>query len=80
MPGDEKFKKQNIPVAILLEGKFASLFRNRISGLQMDSLTVHGTPFLEHTEEDNKMIIVADGDMVMNDFSPRRRRHSLPMG
>jgi gliding-associated putative ABC transporter substrate-binding component GldG len=77
-PEDEKFKKTNIPVALLLEGKFTSLFRNRASKLQIDSLAFYGTPFRDVSKEDNKMIIVADGDMVLNDVSPKDG--PLPMG
>ena len=77
-PQDEKFRKANIPVALLLEGKFTSLFRNRASKLQMDSLAFYGTPFRDVVKEDNKMIVVADGDMVLNDVSPKDG--PLPMG
>jgi len=77
-PEDEKFKKSNIPVAVLLEGKFTSLFRNRVSSIQVDSLALYGTPFKEVSAVDNKMIVVADGDMVLNDVSPKDG--PLPMG
>lgn len=77
-PEDAKFKRSNIPVAVLLEGKFTSLFRNRISKSQMDSLNVWGIPFRESSIADNKMIVVADGDMVLNDVSPKDG--PLPMG
>jgi len=75
---DEKFKKANIPVAVLLEGKFTSLFRNRVSRLQADSLALYGTPFKDVSTAENKMIIVADGDLVLNDISPKDG--PLPMG
>ena len=70
-PEDAKFKRSNIPVAVLLEGKFASLYRNRISKAQLDSMNALGIPFLESSQENNKMIVVADGDMVLNDVSPK---------
>src|SRR5258706_4465142 len=77
-PEDAKFNKSNIPVAALLEGKFTSLYRNRISKLQMDSLALYGTPFKDMCANDNKIIVVADGDMVLNDISPKDG--PLPMG
>jgi ABC-2 type transport system permease protein len=77
VPEDEKFKKRDIPVALLLEGKFTSLYRNRISSVQQDSLSSYGTPFRDVSDE-NKMIVVADGDMVLNDFSPQQG--PVPMG
>ncbi|MEO7922769.1 MAG: gliding motility-associated ABC transporter substrate-binding protein GldG [Chitinophagaceae bacterium] len=76
-PEDEKFKKQAIPVAMLLEGKFTSLFRNRISQAQQDTLTARNSPFKDQSAE-NKIIIVADGDIVLNDILPTTG--PIPMG
>jgi ABC-2 type transport system permease protein len=76
-PEDDKFKKANIPVAMLLEGKFTSLFRNRVSKATMDSLSANKTPFLP-SSRDNKIIIVADGDIVLNEVLPDMG--PLPMG
>jgi gliding-associated putative ABC transporter substrate-binding component GldG len=82
-PEDEKFKKANIPVAMLLEGKFTSLFRNRISKSYMDTLAMSNTPFLA-SSDNNKIIIAADGDMVLNEFirteNPAEPPVPLPMG
>jgi len=77
-PEDEKFKQSNIPVAVLLEGQFSSLFKNRVSRLQVDSLAYYGTPYKEVSKPDNKMIVVADGDIVLNEVSPKDG--PLPMG
>lgn len=76
-PEDAKFKRNAIPVAMLLEGKFTSAFMNRIAKSQLDTLAAMGTPFKE-TSADNKMIIVADGDMVLNDIMPETG--PIPMG
>jgi gliding-associated putative ABC transporter substrate-binding component GldG len=76
-PEDALFKQHDIPAAVLLEGKFTSLFKNRISRSQMDSLEPSGG-FRESNAEDNKMIVVADGDIVLNDFSAKQG--PLPMG
>lgn len=78
VPEDAKFKKKNIPVAFLLEGKFTSLYRNRASKSQIDSLNAAGIPFRNESIEGGKMIIVGDGDMVLNDISPKDG--PLPMG
>ena len=83
VPEDEMFKKNAIPVGILLEGQFTSLYRNRISKSQQDSLAAYGLQFKPNSIE-NKMIIVADGDIVLNDFIPgnenNRQPSPLPMG
>lgn len=77
-PEDARFNKSGIPVALLLEGKFSSLYRNRASKSQMDSLAADGSPFLDMSKEENKMIVVGDGDIVLNDVSPQEG--PLPMG
>jgi ABC-2 type transport system permease protein len=76
-PEDVLFNKKDIPAAVLLEGKFTSLFRGRISKSQRDSLAQTGG-FIEKNEQENKMIVVADGDIVLNDVSARQG--PLPMG
>lgn len=65
-PEDEKFKHADIPVAVLLEGKFTSMFRNRLSQAFNDSLEKYGAMYQSQNINSNKMIIVADGDMVLN--------------
>lgn len=75
-PEDALFRKKNIPAAVLLEGRFTSLFKNRISRAQLDSLAQFGG-FKEESEP-NRMIVVADGDIVLNDVSPQQG--PLPMG
>jgi gliding-associated putative ABC transporter substrate-binding component GldG len=77
-PEDEKFKKNAIPAAMLLEGKFTSLYRNRIAQSQRDSLIAHGKDFKE-LSADNKMIVVADGDIVLNELVPGNGPNSPPV-
>ncbi|HEY5408688.1 MAG TPA: gliding motility-associated ABC transporter substrate-binding protein GldG [Ginsengibacter sp.] len=76
-PEDDAFKKKDIPAGVLLEGKFTSLYKNRISQQEMDSLHQFGTPFLTECINDNKMIVIADGDIVLNGV---QERNPLPMG
>ncbi|HEX8314240.1 MAG TPA: gliding motility-associated ABC transporter substrate-binding protein GldG, partial [Flavisolibacter sp.] len=76
-PQDALFRKNGIPVAVLLEGKFTSLYNNRVTKAQTDSLAQSGG-FKASTAEDNKIIVVADGDMVLNDVS--NKQGPLPMG
>lgn len=77
-PQNEKFNKANIPAAVLLEGKFQSLFSNRLSQAMSDSLKSYGTIFMPQCIADNKMIVVADGDMVLN--SVVKGNQAIPMG
>jgi gliding-associated putative ABC transporter substrate-binding component GldG len=77
-PEDEKFKTPNIPVAVLLEGKFTSLYANRASQAMKDSIAAYGGQFLPQCINDNKMIVVADGDIVLN--SVIKGNEPIPMG
>ena len=76
-PEDEKFKTANIPVAVLLEGRFSSFFKNRLSQAMTDSMEKYRQGFLSQNIADNKMIVVADGDMVLNDLV---KSEPIPMG
>jgi ABC-2 type transport system permease protein len=78
VPEDATFNKKDIPVAMLLEGKFTSYLNNRATKSQMDSLAAYGSPFIAKNTTENKIIVVADGDMVLNDMSPKEG--PLPMG
>lgn len=81
-PEDEKFKRNGIPVAVMLEGKFNSLYRNRATKAQRDSLQAYGSAFKGESGDKGKIIVVADGDMVLNDMlpDPNSTPVPLPMG
>jgi gliding-associated putative ABC transporter substrate-binding component GldG len=64
------FNRQNIPVAVLLEGKFTSLFSNRIVASTADSLAkIYDQPFLSRSEMENRMIVISDADIAGNVFT-----------
>ncbi len=77
-PEDTKYQKQHIPVAVLLEGKFQSLYANRLLQSMNDSLEKYGAQFLPQCINDNKIIVVADGDIVLN--SVMKGNQPIPMG
>lgn len=73
------FTSSNIPVAVLLEGQFNSLYTNRISEATKDSLAnMYKAPFVASNAQSNKMIVVSDGDIVTNTFS--QKNGPLQMG
>jgi gliding-associated putative ABC transporter substrate-binding component GldG len=76
-PNDSSFNVPNIPVAMLLEGKFNSMFSNRLSQNLNDSLSAYGATYMQQCIYDNKMIVVADGDMVLNSV---HKESPMPMG
>ncbi len=58
-PEPIEFKdKGSIPVAVLLEGKFHSMFENRILPFKDNSFNNEG--------KSNKMIVISDGDVIKN--------------
>ncbi|MBC8005007.1 MAG: gliding motility-associated ABC transporter substrate-binding protein GldG, partial [Verrucomicrobia bacterium] len=60
------FNRKNIPVAMLLEGRFSSLYSNRLAKSKADSLSAVGHPFLNNSVSENKMIVISDADIVAN--------------
>ncbi|HZH94966.1 MAG TPA: gliding motility-associated ABC transporter substrate-binding protein GldG, partial [Flavisolibacter sp.] len=77
-PQDALFTKANVPAAVLLEGRFSSLYKGRATKGQRDSLTALGG-FRDANNADNKMIVIGDGDILLNDFSFKNNQ-PLPMG
>ena len=72
------FQQSNIPVGVLLEGKFQSLYANRVSAAMADSFTRdYNQPFLKSGEKNARIIVCADGDLVMNELN---ERGPLPLG
>ncbi|MCC9167250.1 gliding motility-associated ABC transporter substrate-binding protein GldG [Pontibacter harenae] len=63
--GAEVFIDGPQPVGYLLEGKFTSLFRNRMApqGVQDTQVKEEGVP--------SKIAVFSDGDLVRNDVNPR---------
>lgn len=60
------FTKSYIPIAVLLEGKFSSLYTNRVTASIKDALDATHETFKAHNESDNKMIVISDGDIATN--------------
>lgn len=77
-PDMKQFTIKDTPVAVLLEGKFSSLYANTVSAAQMDSLAAYNHPFKRSADKESKQIVVADGDLAMNQFS--QMSGPLPMG
>jgi len=72
------FNVSNIPVAMLLEGKFHSLFANRVSAAVTDSLAnVYHQPFLPEADASARVIVCSDADIFLNELT---QRGPLPLG
>ncbi len=73
------FTKSYVPVAVLLEGRFSSLYSNRLGQQVIDSVKrVTGKPYLAEAAKEGKQIVVADADIVTNSIS--QTAGPLPMG
>lgn len=68
-PDIREFQTRHVPVAMLLEGRFNSLYSGRISKAYKDSMAAHEYPFQPANDSDNKMIVVSDGDIAWNPYS-----------
>ncbi|MGB3547601.1 MAG: gliding motility-associated ABC transporter substrate-binding protein GldG [Saprospiraceae bacterium] len=72
------FTKQNLPVALLLEGRFSSFYTNRLSTDNLALLEEIDRPFRPESPPDSRMIVVADGDLLINPVTPDGK--VLPLG
>ncbi len=75
---EEMFQKPYNPVAVLLEGNFTSIYKNRVAPSFAQTLEKLQIPFKEKTDTTTAMIVIADGDIFANDFS--ETRGPSPMG
>ena len=70
------YNQKNLPVAVLLEGSFNSLYANRASQEIKDFFKATYGSFRGQSNP-NSMLVVADGDMILNEFT---RKEDFPMG
>ncbi|HUP11095.1 MAG TPA: Gldg family protein, partial [Niastella sp.] len=73
------FNQPFVPVAVLLEGRFSSLYTNRLSSGALDTLAgLYKQPFRAASEKEGKMIVVSDADIVSNVVTANEG--PMPMG
>ncbi|HEY6978261.1 MAG TPA: gliding motility-associated ABC transporter substrate-binding protein GldG [Chitinophagaceae bacterium] len=76
---DMQPSRSYVPVAVLLEGNFTSLFANRLTKNIQDSVAnASGKGFTGTAEKPAKQIVMSDADIVTNAISPTSG--PLPMG
>lgn len=68
------FNLSNLPVAMLLEGKFSSAFKHRLPPEMENNQMI---AFKESCDTSNSMIVVSDGDIIRNDYI---NGQPLPLG
>nr|WP_299381667.1 gliding motility-associated ABC transporter substrate-binding protein GldG [Allomuricauda sp.] len=65
-PDRESYNNGGQPLAVLVEGNFVSVFKNRVKPLELRNVTEEGP--------ENKMIVISDGDLIKNQL-----RNGLPL-
>ena len=71
------FKDANVPIAVLLEGNFKSLYARRMAGDLLNVQQGSGQSYLPEANKPGKILVTGDGDWVLNGVS---RNGMLPMG
>ena len=75
---NQLFNRSNLPVAVLLEGRFQSLFRNRLAS-SFSELAEIG--YKSQCEKPTQMIVVSDGDIIRNGTGINEQgRYPYPLG
>ena len=73
------FNQHHLPIAVLLEGKFSSLYANRIPAAVKDSVLKNtGQVYQALASVNAKQIVIADADIFTNQVD--KTRGPLPMG
>ncbi|WP_318308141.1 gliding motility-associated ABC transporter substrate-binding protein GldG [Flagellimonas crocea] len=57
-PDQETYNNGNLPLAVLIEGNFISMYKNRVKPLKLQNTLEEGP--------ENKMIVISDGDVIKN--------------
>ncbi|MEQ5791361.1 gliding motility-associated ABC transporter substrate-binding protein GldG [Muricauda sp. NFXS6] len=57
-PDRETYNNGNLPLAVLIEGSFTSMYKNRVKPLKLQNTLEEGP--------ENKMIVISDGDVIKN--------------
>lgn len=75
-PARSLFNEKQLPIGVLLEGRFPSVFQNRM----VDELNATNLDVL-HESKPAKIIVLADGSLIANQVSRRNGQiQTLPLG
>jgi len=66
-PDPANFVMPNNPIAVVMEGKFESVFKNRMIDQYMEGFDIE----YKEQSENTKMIVVSDADIIRNDVRQR---------
>ena len=70
-PPKEQFTQKNIPIGVLVEGSFESIFKNRLTSNIINSGEIQ---FKEKSPE-TQMVFISDGELIRNDFNEKNNQY-----
>jgi len=66
-PNEDQFAKENVPIGVLVEGSFKSIYKNRLPPNIMNSKQIQ---FKEQSPE-TQQLFFSDGSLIKNDFNAK---------
>jgi gliding-associated putative ABC transporter substrate-binding component GldG len=70
-PNPATFRDKNLIAAVLLEGAFPSAYSDHKPKSVLDFMDTASVPFLQKAVKPTKMIVAADGELMMNEVSQK---------
>lgn len=75
---EQLFNRSALPVAVLLEGEFKSLYRGRLASAFVERNEI---AYKEKCDKPTQMIVISDGDMIRNGTAMSEQgRYPFPLG
>lgn len=76
-PDPKAFPQSNLPVAVLLEGAFESVFKNRLAEQTMKVIDSMGEFSFKEKADFGKMIVIGDGDIIQSQVNAQGNVYPL---
>jgi len=70
-PPVDQFKKQDLPIAVLVEGKFKSIYAHRLTPQMYESGEIN----YRHESKEGMQLFIADGDLIKNRYNPKTNEY-----
>ncbi|MEQ8909029.1 MAG: gliding motility-associated ABC transporter substrate-binding protein GldG [Vicingaceae bacterium] len=70
-PPKEQFTKQNVPIGVLVEGEFKSIYRNRLTS----KIVKAGEIQYKEKSPKNQMVFISDGDLIKNRYNKNTNQY-----
>ncbi len=77
-PDPTKFNKPGLPIAVLAEGEFSSLYENRVEESMLEGLKSINLDF-QSKSPSTSLLVIADGDIIKNLFDKESGKFA-PLG